>query len=146
MKKKIAALVLLMLAVSCMGTAARKEALIPAMLLTWQSSIAESVELGGGDPGPMTEALKSGDPKKVLEIDWVSLRQDALNGVRKLMANGQIGFNVMNIMHAEIAMFDRAMQALAGKAKLVRGTRFGVKTGDFITYRNNYPRGRYATR
>ena len=142
MKNKVFALIGVLLMMACMGTTARKEALLPAMLLTWQSSIAESVELGGGNPAEMTEALKSGNVERVLAQPWGTLRGQALTGIEKLLADGEIGFNVMAIMHNELAMFDRAMKVIAGKANLI-ARRNGVREGDRVTYRNNYPRSRY---
>jgi len=137
--KKVFALVCIMLAMACVGTAARNEALIPAMRATWESSIAESVTLGGGDPAPMTEALKSGEVEKIIAVSWGEMRDQALAGIRKLQRDGDIGGNVALIMMNEVAMFDRAMRVLSGDAALV-ARRTGVREGDRITYRNNYLR------
>jgi hypothetical protein len=145
LKTTIFALVSMLLLVGCMGTAARKEALLPAMRMTWQTSIAESVTLGGGDPAPMTEALKSGDVDRVLALPWGALRDQALSGIRQLQRDGDIGPNVAILMMNEVAMFDRAMKVIAGKAKLL-ARRTGMRSGDVVTYRYNYPRGRYDAR
>lgn len=141
MQSTIFALVSMLLLVGCMGTAARKEALLPAMRMTWETSIAESVTLGGGDPAPMSEALKSGDVQRVISLPWGELRDQALSGIRELQRQGEIGANVALIMMNEVAMFDRAMKVIAGRAKsIVRQPYIRTRPGQLYTY--NDP-GRY---
>ena len=142
---KVFTLVSLLLMMACMGTTARNETLIPAMLITWQSSIAESVILGGGDPKPMEAALRSKDVKLILAQPWGPLRDQAMMGIRELQRTGDIGPNVALIMMNEIAMFDRAMHVLAGHAKLVT-RRIGIPAGDVTTYTHLYPRKPNAVR
>ncbi len=133
MKTAIFALVSAMLLVGCIGTTARQQALLPAMRLAWQTSIAESVTLGGGDPAPMTKALESGDVQRVISLPWGKLRDQALAGIQKLLDDGEIGLNAMTIMHNELALFDRALRVLAGLQKSV-ARRAYIKIGKHYAY------------
>jgi len=143
--KKVFALVSALLMMACMGTTARNETLIPAMLVTWQSSIAESVMLGGGDPKPMADALKAKDVKLILSLPWGPLRDQAMMGIRELQRIGDIGPNVALIMMNEVAMFDRAMKVLGGHAA-IEARRIGIPAGNVTTYTHLYPRRINAVR
>jgi hypothetical protein len=107
MLKRASLLAVLILA-ACAGTTAREEVLLPAMRVAWPA-IAESVELAGGDPTPMTLALEDG---LVEGVDWPSLMIYAHEGVDIRLAAGEIGPNGAKIFRKRILAFDDAFRRM----------------------------------
>lgn len=134
MKKRIFALVSIMLMMACTGMTARKEVLLPAMSMAWQSSIAEEVTRGGADPAPMTKALKARDIDAVLAMDWAELRKAAGMGIDKSLELGLVGPNGKDIFLIQLSAFDRAMRKLAGKTVTSLG-RLPWRHSDVLVYR-----------
>jgi hypothetical protein len=108
MRKTIITVVLLMLAMACTGVSARDTVLLKSIRMSWQSSIIDMVEYGGGDSAPMSEALNSGEPSKI-ETHFRQAVGMAITGVGKMLLDKKIGPNVKVILLEEINHFNSSI-------------------------------------
>lgn len=129
---RAAILLLPILLASCVGVAARNNALLPAMQKAYNASspyksgiyadIRRGIDARDRTPTARLElrlladdlgdALKSGDSGRVSRVNWQSLRVFALAGISDRVNKGEIGPGVAVSLMLRVDLFNRSFQLL----------------------------------
>lgn len=115
------AVITLILAAACAGTAARANVLLPAMRAAWPSIKQQAEQQALPAQVPIVEAMDAaiqiGTEAALAGADWPTVRSLAFARIQARAAAGEIGAGVAASLNERVTQFGRGIEAFTSRTE-----------------------------